>query len=339
MSGVIKQAGEYMYISGSSPKPAMVRAKFGEVREIPVGFKSVNQPARQNNQDNPDNPAAKSIQRTQQGGFAQFKAFSEESFDLQNPASTATAAGGENDDIIRRRAECEAECEAIKQRYIAEGERLQAKAAAEAGNILSAARDEAERLTASARADIERSLSEAQEAGHKQGFEQGYSDGEKQGYDKGFAEGRAQCRDTLSELMNLNSELITEKENYFIQHERQLFDLVFQIASKVTEDSLKQKDKAVIQRLLKSGAKQFRSSKYVKVTLAQIDIELMGWTDTDMLKGLFAEGQNVEFEVLKDAPKGTVVLEDTSARQDLSVATQLEMIEKLGKGKFRNSSG
>jgi flagellar assembly protein FliH len=336
MPGVIKQAGEYMYISGSSQKPAMIRATFGEVREIPVGFKSVNPPAQSAN-----DASAKAIQRTQQSGYTQFRTYSEESFDEQTEAAPAAANRDEAaaEETQRQRAAFEAECAALKQQYIAEGERLQAQAAATAEGILSAARGEADRLVQAAQADIEQTKREARETGQAEGFQHGYADGERQGYEKGFAEGRAQCRETLSELINLNSELIAEKEQFFVQHERQLFDLVFQIAGKVTEDSLKQKDKAVIQRLLKSGAKQFRNAKYVKVTLSQLDIEMMGWTDLDVLKALFAEGQNVEFEVQKDAPKGTVILDDASARQDLSVATQLEMIEKLGKGKFRNSSG
>ena len=59
--------------------------------------------------------------------------------------------------------------------------------------------------------------------------------------------------------------------------------------------------------------------------------------DTDYFKKLFTNVKNVEVEVLKDAPGGTVIIDNGSEITDAGIQTQLKMIEELGRGKYRRA--
>jgi DNA-binding NtrC family response regulator len=58
--------------------------------------------------------------------------------------------------------------------------------------------------------------------------------------------------------------------------------------------------------------------------------------DLEDLTRIFGENQHIEFEILKEAPKGTLILDNGSEITDAGIHTQLKMIENLGKGKFKN---
>ena len=75
----------------------------------------------------------------------------------------------------------------------------------------------------------------------------------------------------------------------------------------------------------------------VKLTLSKTDVSEEMAADTDYFKKLFTNVKNVEVEVLKDAPSGTVIIDNGSEITDAGIQTQLKMIEELGRGKYRRA--
>ena len=258
------------------------------------------------------------------------------------PLSIESAADTEVPLNIREqtalREEIVREYEALRQQYISEGEKARFDAQQWAQRLIETTENDIRKLYAKNEQECKDNLKAASENGYKEGYDRGYNEGKEQGYAEGFEQAKNECSDTLQELIAALEAVDSGREKFFNEHENQLFDAIYTIANKITVNSLGQKDKAVITKMLKEAAKGFRNSEYIKVTLSKLDIEQFGTAGADTLKEVFRENQYVEFEVVKDAPQGTLILDDGSEITDAGVATQLMMIEKLGKGKFREKA-
>lgn len=168
-------------------------------------------------------------------------------------------------------------------------------------------------------------------------FEKSRSDGFAKGHEDGYAAGLDKCRDMLSEIKRLSEQMVSDKAELFDSYEVEIFDTVMEIVNRITLNSLGQKDKAVIKKTIKEAGKSFRGSEYVKLTLSKTDVSEEMAADTDYFKKLFTNVKNVEVEVLKDAPSGTVIIDNGSEITDAGIQTQLKMIEELGRGKYRRA--
>ena len=236
------------------------------------------------------------------------------------------------------RSEIMAELDALRQKYTDEGEKACADAKAWAEDLVKTTEEDVAKLLAGTESECEKKRNQAGEEGFKDGYEKGYTEGTEKGLEDGYEKGVLKCKDTLDELVSMLKTLDDERENCFKEYENKLFETIFTIANKITIDSLKQKEKAVISKMLREAAKNYRNSEYIKITLSKLDVEEMGTAGMDSLREIFRENQHVEYEIVKDAPHGTLILDNDSEITDAGVATQLMMIEKLGKGKFRDKS-
>ena len=142
----------------------------------------------------------------------------------------------------------------------------------------------------------------------------------------------------LAELKKVSEQINSEKQELFDSYEVEIFDTVMEIVNKITLNSLGQKDKALIKKTVKEAGKAFRNSEYVKLTLSKTDVSEEMAADADYFKKLFTNVKTVEVEVLKDAPSGTVIIDNGSEITDAGIQTQLKMIEELGRGKYRRAS-
>ncbi|MCL2019919.1 MAG: hypothetical protein FWG70_09205 [Oscillospiraceae bacterium] len=228
------------------------------------------------------------------------------------------------------------EYDALRQQYISEGEKARLDAQEWAQRLIETTENDIRKLYAKNETDCAELRKNADEQGFRDGYDRGFSEGDERGYEEGYNKALRKCKDTLKELLAALEVIDNEREKYFREYESRLFDAVFTIANKITVDSLKQKDKSIITKMLREAAKGFRNSDYVKVTLSKLDASQFGTAGLDELKDVFRESQHIEFEVVKDAPSGTLIIDNGSEITDAGVATQLMMIEKLGKGKFRD---
>lgn len=240
------------------------------------------------------------------------------------------------EDAMAQRQRLIDEGSAEKERLIKDGAEIAEKAKKDTEKLILEVKNACEKMQADAELEAKELREKATTEGHDQGFAQGLAEGEKKGYDEGYVKGLTKCRDTLIELKNALESFEKEKENYFKTYEHQIFNTIFDIAQKITLDSLKQKDKAVLQKMLKQAAKEFLTSENVKITLSALDVNEEVGTDIDTLRSCFRENQHVEFEVLKDAPSGTLIIDNGNEITDAGIPTQLKMIGELGSGKYRD---
>lgn len=242
----------------------------------------------------------------------------------EQPSDSAApkAAGNE---VQNRRASDE-EIERIKQFYQQEGEKALAMAKQRAQQILSDTEKQAEEYALQAKAQAQAI------------FEKSRTDGFAKGHEDGYAAGLDKCREMLAELKKVSEQINSEKQELFDSYEVEIFDTVMEIVNKITLNSLGQKDKALVKKTVKEAGKAFRNSEYVKLTLSKTDVSEEMAADADYFKKLFTNVKTVEVEVLKDAPSGTVIIDNGSEITDAGIQTQLKMIEELGRGKYRRAS-
>lgn len=239
----------------------------------------------------------------------------------------------EEDAKIERRQLIE-EYEQLRQKYEKQSEEYVLRAKEKASEIYEKTKEIAHRTVDEARAEGEKLKEEAKAEGAKIGYDEGY----KKGYDEGYVNALKKCRDTLLEMKQTIEEIGARKSEIYLNYEHALFDTIFEIAQKVTLNSLKQKDKAVITKMLREAGKRFRGSKNVKITLSRLDISDEAEIDEELLKDIFKGGTAVEIEILNDAPSGTLIIDNGSEITDAGVQTQLKMIEQLGRGKYRDKN-
>lgn len=245
--------------------------------------------------------------------------------DTEEVAETAEIAEKADEEALQRSRLIDEEIEKVKQHYRAEGEKALADARERAKKILSDTEKQAQDYAAMAKEQAEAI------------FEKSKADGFAKGHEDGYAAGLDKCRDMLAELKRLSEQMVSDKAELFDGYEVEIFDTVMEIVNRITLNSLGQKDKAVIRKTIKEAGKSFRGSEYVKLTLSKTDVSEEMAADTDYFKKLFTNVKNVEVEVLKDAPSGTVIIDNGSEITDAGIQTQLKMIEELGRGKYRRA--
>lgn len=245
--------------------------------------------------------------------------------DTEEVAETAEIAEKADEEALQRSRLIDEEIEKVKQHYRAEGEKALTDARERAQKILSDTEKQAQDYAAMAKEQAEAI------------FEKSKADGFAKGHEDGYAAGLDKCRDMLAELKRLSEQMVSDKAELFDGYEVEIFDTVMEIVNRITLNSLGQKDKAVIRKTIKEAGKSFRGSEYVKLTLSKTDVSEEMAADTDYFKKLFTNVKNVEVEVLKDAPSGTVIIDNGSEITDAGIQTQLKMIEELGRGKYRRA--
>lgn len=242
----------------------------------------------------------------------------------EQPSDSAAPKAAGNDAPNRRVSD--EEIERIKQFYREEGEKALETAKQRAQQILSDTEKQAEEYALQAKAQAQAI------------FEKSRNDGFAKGHEDGYAAGLDKCREMLAELKKVSEQINSEKQELFDSYEVEIFDTVMEIVNKITLNSLGQKDKALIKKTVKEAGKAFRNSEYVKLTLSKTDVSEEMAADADYFKKLFTNVKTVEVEVLKDAPSGTVIIDNGSEITDAGIQTQLKMIEELGRGKYRRAS-
>ena len=272
--------------------------------------------------------------------FVEFGKVTEYAVSELEPEPVLTAEEQERHDALtaleieleQLREECDRQC----LERIAKAEEVAAAITANAEKKAKAVTDAAEKAAKQMTDSLEAECAVAREEARRLGYADGNAAGEESGYAAGEQRGYDVCKETLTELCAMLTAIPREKEQIFKEHEAKLFDLIFTICNKVTAKSLTQKDKSVIANMLKEAAKGFRNSNYIKVSLSKHDIDESANVDLEDLAQIFGDAQQVEFEVLKDAPKGTLILDNGSEITDAGIDTQLKMIKSLGEGKFKN---
>lgn len=255
----------------------------------------------------------------------------------QGDAASETGISAEEARIEREKLI--AEYESIRSKYEKESEEFVLRARSKATEIYDKTKEMAQQTILDARSEADQIIKSANAEAEKlkaAAKQQGLEEGTKQGYDEGYVKALKKCKETLIELKGLAEKITEDKTEIMMQYERQLFDTIFDICQRVTLGALGQKEKGIITRMIHEAGRKYKASKSVKLTLSKLDISDEAEIDEQLLKDVFRNCENVDIELLDDAPAGTLLIDDGSEITDASVMTQLKMVEQLGKGKYRD---
>ncbi|MCM1297973.1 MAG: hypothetical protein NC203_01175 [Firmicutes bacterium] len=270
------------------------------------------------------------------------KNLSEEAEDAENSESLEDSQEQTDEPEEERYTVNYEELEALRDQYRREGEEQVkylvqrseqelANARSEADEIVKKARNEAASVLAQADKEAEQNKQQATEEGYSKGFEEGMS----KGMEDGYTDGVKKCKETMEDLRRLYAEYGREKDGLMAENRRAIFDLSMSIAEKITMSVFTQKSKNALEKMISSAAKEFRKAKNIRVTMSKLDISEDFIADSEVLQKCFPQTANVEYELLENAERGTLLVEGDSEILDAGVSTQLKMIEELGRGKFR----
>ena len=331
MPGVIKgRIGSYVYVNNFDTDQPVMKTVYGKRQESVnsggSGFKS-----------NKTRPGGASVSNIPSTSEAEAEANTE-------AAEKAAAAANITNAMSSREAKAErerlvAEYEAIRDKYEKESEDFVLRAREKATEIYEKTKELAQQTVLDAQKEAEQIKKQAEEDIRRQaeeGRKQGFEEGEKKGYDEGYVKALRKCKETLLELKSLSEQVTADKSELMMQYERQLFDTIFDICQRITLGVLGQKEKGLITRMIREAGKKYRASKNIKITLSKLDVSEEAEIDEQLLKDVFKNCDNVEIELLEDAPAGTLMIDDGTEITDAGIQTQLKMVEQLGKGKYRD---
>lgn len=343
MAGIIKGGIGFGYVPVVPSDEALVmRTVYGAppteeqgngTRTV-YGTPELNVPYPENKPELPDVFPEEEEQREAESELPQNETEEDEKNEDQLPEEINSIERVSPEEAALERSRLIEEYEQLREQYERESELFIRRAREKAAEIYEKTKEAAKKEIEQARAEGDRIKAEARVEGKKLGYDEGYT----QGHEEGYVSALKKCKDTLLELKNANEAVTAQKEQLFLEYEHALFDTIFEIAQKVTIDSLKQKDKAVITKMLRAAGKRYRSCKTVKITLSQLDISEEAEIDEALLKEIFRDDALIEIEILKDAPQGTLLIDSGSEITDAGISTQLKMIEQLGKRKYRDKS-
>lgn len=154
--------------------------------------------------------------------------------------------------------------------------------------------------------------------------EQAYKDG----FMQGIKDAKAQEDKYLRAAATLIAELNKSKDALYIQNENDLLDLAFEMSRKIIGKEA-ECDKDFVFDIAKQAAKSFRNSDYVKISLSGKDVSQSVTCDEKVIKKIAGNIPDVEIEVLSDAEKGTVILDNGKEIVDASVPTQLNLLKEI----------
>ena len=195
--------------------------------------------------------------------------------------------------------------------------------------IISDAREEAKAISSEAKSATKAVLEKAakESAAMK---EQAKRDGYTDGYEKGSADAKAKCERYVEAAAKFMAEINSKKEAYYISHETQLRDTLFEMVKKITLNELKTDDRFV-ERVIANAAKGFRNSDYVKISLLEGEVSSEFTSDAEFVNKIIPFIPEIEIEYLnpEEAEPGTIILDNDTEIIEASVPTQLDFLKEI----------
>lgn len=203
---------------------------------------------------------------------------------------------------------------------------------AEYNRLVESGSSNAERLIEDAKAKS-RMIFEATEEECVHLKEKARMDGFEAGFEVGRKDALKQCDKYLEAAARLINEINAKKEAYYVSNEVELQETVMAMVKKITMAELKT-DPAVIERICRNAARDFRNSDYLKISLCKGEASREFVSDKEFVKSLIPFIPEIEVEELDgaDTPEGTIVLDNGSEIIDASIPTQLEFLQEIMKG-------
>lgn len=176
--------------------------------------------------------------------------------------------------------------------------------------------DSANRYSVKMRELLLKQAEEALENARQEGYRRGYEQGHQKAVDEN--------QKALSQLQDAVKELDRGKEELFRQHEQGMVDLALDIARKVVNVQLTKNDKA-FQSIFQKAAEGLHGQKTVRLSISGHDAQFVT-SHSNYLLSLIHGAEQLEVQVLEDAPPGTCILETEDTLVDASADKQLNKV-------------
>ena len=225
-------------------------------------------------------------------------------------------------EVIRAEAEkkCEEKINEIRRELMGSAEEEKEK-------LLTQARYEAAKLEHEAEDTLSKAAAEAVVL-REESQRMGYADGYRAGSEDAHKEEKAKFEAYAEGVGRLIEEINVRKEEYYRSHEDAMIECVLSMVKKITLYEL-DRNEEVFCNLLRQAAKSFKNSDYLKISLADGEVQRKISGDASLIRSIAGNIPNVEIEVLHDAEEGTVILDNDSEIIDASVPTQLEFLREI----------
>jgi flagellar assembly protein FliH len=209
-----------------------------------------------------------------------------------------------------------------------EAEKIIAEARTEAEKIIKEAEEAAESIRERAAAEAETALREAEETAYSDGFEKGKTEGYEAAHDEAKKELDEKNHELLEEIKRSIAELAKLKDDYIMQYDDSMKDLVIAIAEKVIKVSLKSSGE-VIRRMILAAVENSSKKEWVKIYISEYDANLMVREDSDILDALRKVSDHIKVVKMENGESGDLIVEFPDQAIDASVSTQLENIRYM----------
>ncbi|NMA79816.1 MAG: hypothetical protein GX967_04130 [Clostridiales bacterium] len=192
-----------------------------------------------------------------------------------------------------------------------------------ANEILKAADEELNK----ARARAQQIIASANEQAKKI-EEDAFNDAFDKGYRQGQSESRTKCESYIKAAAGLIAEINSKKDALFKRYENEILETALNIAEKITL-KIADNEKDALVSMIKSAAKHFRNSDYIKLTLSDVDVAVEIVSDQEFLSEILGGIPYIETELIGGGDGGTLILDNGSEIIDASVSAQLNMIREI----------
>ncbi len=171
----------------------------------------------------------------------------------------------------------------------------------------------------------EEKLAQAREQA-RQIYKTAYDAGFSEGREKGSSEARSEAEEGLARIKELFAEIDALKTKMIRDNEKSIISLSVRIAEKIVNKVLSEDDKAFV-NIFENAVEELSEQKWVKLSVSEYEAEFATMS-SDYLLGMIKDAERLEISVIKDAPRGTCVVETEGAIIDASAATQLGVIKE-----------
>lgn len=212
--------------------------------------------------------------------------------------------------------EVQREVEIYKQQLVAEQLSMKMRLLELEKKTLEDVRLEAQNIKNNAIKEAEKLLKQESEKGYKQGYEKGQKDADEK------------CKDILNAAAKFLSGINEKQKAYFMQNEEKLLTLSVSMAEKIVSREITA-DSKVLYSIAEEAAAAFRNSSRLKISFSGKDFSKEVIADADFINEIKKSIPEVTIEIIEDAEKGTVILDNDREITDASVPTQLEMLREI----------
>ena len=180
--------------------------------------------------------------------------------------------------------------------------------------------DEANRYMHSVQDQLYLESQDAFEKARKEGYAYGYAEGHAQGH----AQALADNEQTLARIVSLLQEIDKGKQAIYEKCQQDMLDLALDIARKVVGNQLSKNDKAFL-NIFKKAAEGLYGQKTVRLLISPHEAKVVT-TLGDELRGMISGMEQLDVQVLEDAPPGTCILETEDSLIDASAQKQVDKL-------------